>query len=141
MAADEPARSDGRRSSKTPEPREADGGSSQESVVNMSILQPRVAVVLGVPKRWYPLLTICRLLSIAPTLWWGIRLALRLLVIQILDLSVSSEVSGESSIPAAGPAVGAGDALDEISRLAQSDRSLKLVETVLAMIWVSAIGW
>lgn len=42
-------------------------------------LHPRVAVVLGVNARWHIPLLICRALSTAPAVWWGLRCALTFL--------------------------------------------------------------
>ncbi|KAK3954970.1 N-glycosylation protein-domain-containing protein [Pseudoneurospora amorphoporcata] len=44
-----------------------------------SLLQPRVAVALGVPKKWHFLLWLCRQSSTFPAIWWGLPSALRLL--------------------------------------------------------------
>ncbi|PQE03509.1 N-glycosylation EOS1 protein [Rutstroemia sp. NJR-2017a BVV2] len=41
-----------------------------------SVLHPRVAVLLGVDKCWHFPLLFCRLLSVAPAGWWGLRCAL-----------------------------------------------------------------
>ena len=49
-----------------------------------SALHPRVAVVLGVDRRWHiPLLT-CRALSVLAALWWGLRCALTFLAELVL---------------------------------------------------------
>ncbi|EJT81006.1 hypothetical protein GGTG_00996 [Gaeumannomyces tritici R3-111a-1] len=48
-------------------------------VVVSTLLQPRVAVVLGVPAPWHRPLFACRLLSVAPALWFGLPPALRLI--------------------------------------------------------------
>ncbi|KAJ9203022.1 hypothetical protein DTO021D3_5834 [Paecilomyces variotii] len=40
-----------------------------------SALHPRVAVILGVDRKWYIPLLVCRALSTAPALWWGLRCA------------------------------------------------------------------
>ncbi|KAF4448139.1 hypothetical protein F53441_8455 [Fusarium austroafricanum] len=48
--------------------------------VHPSLLQPRVAVVLNVPKPWHPWLFALRLVSILPALWWGLPSALQLLL-------------------------------------------------------------
>lgn len=47
--------------------------------VRSTLLQPRVAVALGVSKKWYPVLFLCRLVSIAPGVLFGLPNALRLL--------------------------------------------------------------
>ncbi|KAL8417774.1 hypothetical protein RB594_001421 [Gaeumannomyces avenae] len=48
-------------------------------VVVSTLLQPRIAVVLGVPAPWHRPLFACRLLSVAPALWFGLPPALRLI--------------------------------------------------------------
>ncbi|KAJ5299419.1 hypothetical protein N7476_010976 [Penicillium atrosanguineum] len=40
-----------------------------------SPLHPRVAVILGVDRRWYVPLLVCRALSTLPAGWWGLRCA------------------------------------------------------------------
>jgi hypothetical protein len=80
------------------------------AAVSVSLLQPRVAVVLGIPKRWHRTLSICRLLSVVPCVWWGLRLALRFLVAQVLRHSSRHEFDDEAS--------------------------LRVTETLLAGIWV-----
>ncbi|KAK0390735.1 hypothetical protein NLU13_0238 [Sarocladium strictum] len=45
-----------------------------------TLLQPRLAVVLNVPRSWHPWLFALRLSSILPAVWWGVPTALRLLL-------------------------------------------------------------
>ncbi|KAI2632781.1 N-glycosylation protein-domain-containing protein [Xylaria nigripes] len=66
--------------------------------VSVSLLQPRVAVLLGLPKRWYRILSICRLLSLVPCFWWGVRLALRFLVAQVLQHAYHDERDSRPSL-------------------------------------------
>ncbi|RDW63850.1 hypothetical protein BP5796_10352 [Coleophoma crateriformis] len=54
----------------TPSPSASD--SEQEN----SVLHPRVAVLLGVDKRWHLPLLLCRAISTVPAAWWGLRCAL-----------------------------------------------------------------
>lgn len=44
-----------------------------------SKLHPRVAVILGVDRKWYLPLVICRAISVVPALWWGLRCGLTFL--------------------------------------------------------------
>ncbi|KAI0172390.1 N-glycosylation protein-domain-containing protein [Hypoxylon sp. FL1284] len=81
-------------------------------VVAVSLLQPRVAVALGIPKRWHHTLTACRLLSIVPPFCWGLRYALRFLV---------ADLSRPPSDP--------------------RSSDLRLTETALAMIWCFASAY
>ncbi|KAI0423035.1 N-glycosylation protein-domain-containing protein [Xylaria grammica] len=80
--------------------------------VAVSLLQPRVAVLLGLPKRWYRTLSICRLLCLVPCFWWGVRIALRFLVAQVLRSWNRDKVEEEAS--------------------------LRLTETLLAGLWCMA---
>lgn len=54
---------------------EDDEKPSDKSTLSSSKLSPRVAVILGVDRKWYLPLVICRALSVAPALWWGLRCA------------------------------------------------------------------
>ncbi|TRX93986.1 hypothetical protein FHL15_005064 [Xylaria flabelliformis] len=69
-----------------------------ERPVAVSLLQPRVAVLLGLPKRWYRTLSICRLLCLVPCFWWGVRIALRFLVAQVLRRLHQVETNEEASL-------------------------------------------
>ncbi|KAI1311269.1 N-glycosylation protein-domain-containing protein [Xylaria venustula] len=80
--------------------------------VAVSLLQPRVAVLLGLPKRWYRTLSICRLLCLVPCFWWGVRIALRFLVAQVLRR------------------------LNHVEP--EEDAALRLTETLLAGLWCLA---
>lgn len=46
-----------------------------EAQLSSSKLSPRVAVILGVDRKWYLPLVIGRALSVVPALWWGLRCA------------------------------------------------------------------
>jgi hypothetical protein len=102
----------------------AGNGASHTPAADSSVLQPRVAVVLGVPKRWHPFLFIARLFSIFPALWWGIRCALRFLITELILDNASATPAGATAAPHHGDAVAA-----------RAERSLRLTETVLAMVW------
>ncbi|KAI6089375.1 N-glycosylation protein-domain-containing protein [Hypoxylon rubiginosum] len=86
-------------------------------VVAVSLLQPRVAVALGIPKRWHHTLSACRLLSVVPPFCWGLRYALRFLV---ADLSRPSNRDNGRNTPAS---------------------DLRLTETALAIIWCCASAY
>ncbi|KAK1730060.1 N-glycosylation protein-domain-containing protein [Colletotrichum acutatum] len=64
-------------------------------LVSSSLLEPRIAVVLNVPKPWRPWLFACRLLSIGPAIFWALQPALTLLV-QIIPVAVPG---GKKAIP------------------------------------------
>ncbi|KAI1370718.1 N-glycosylation protein-domain-containing protein [Hypoxylon crocopeplum] len=86
-------------------------------VVAVSLLQPRVAVALGVPKRWHHTLSACRLLSVATPIFWGLRIALRFLVADLLRLSNLDHGRDVATI------------------------TLRLTETALAVIWCCASAY
>ena len=95
-----------------------------------TLLQPRVAVVLGVPDGWHPLLFVCRLLSICPAIWFSLPIALRFLV----------QLHGDLMAPAAlmaRTADGAACSCGQTGAVAFENR-LRLTETSLAMVWVSS---
>ncbi|KAI1823739.1 N-glycosylation protein-domain-containing protein [Xylaria intraflava] len=95
-----------------PDSKSAVSAPTPAPTVAVSLLQPRVAVLLGLPKRWYRTLSICRLLSLVPCFWWGVRLALRFLVAQVLQYAYHDEPG--------------------------TDASLWLTETLLAGLWCLA---
>ncbi|KAM0279043.1 hypothetical protein ACHAQH_004825 [Verticillium albo-atrum] len=59
---------------------------SSPGVVSAAFLEPRIAVVLKIPKPWRPWLFFSRLLSICPAILWGLRPALQLLLRLVLAL-------------------------------------------------------
>lgn len=87
------------------------------------MLQPRLAVVLGLPRIWHLPLFACRLLSVGPAIWWSLGILIRLLM-QLHALMVAHKADDAS----------AGHRLSLESRL-------KLTETALAMIWCGASAY
>ncbi|KAF9871891.1 hypothetical protein CkaCkLH20_10523 [Colletotrichum karsti] len=73
-------------------------------LVASSLLEPRIAVVLNVPKPWRPWLFACRLLSIFPAIFWALQPALTLLV-QIIPVAVPG---GKKAATTAGNLASAG---------------------------------
>ncbi|KAI0130094.1 N-glycosylation protein-domain-containing protein [Xylariales sp. AK1849] len=106
----------------------------KSDVVPASLLQPRIAVVLGVPKFWHPYLFACRLLSIAPALWWGLRCALRFLITDVL----SSSGYGYGSVCRVAP-----EQQETTSSQLSGIREtrLRLTETALSIIWCGASAY
>jgi hypothetical protein len=77
------------------------------------VLHPRVAVLLGVEKRWHIPLLFCRALSTAPAAWWGLRC-----VLTFLD----ELLMGENPVMAATPW--------------GVERRFRVTEVFLAVLWV-----
>lgn len=100
-------------------------------VVAVSFLRPRIAVVLGVPKHWHYPLSLCRLLSIAPAISWGLRFALRFLITDFLRSDAYGYGLGAMGVEEAkrNPAVA------KVS-LDKAERGLRLTETALSIVWV-----
>lgn len=102
--------------SSSPSPPSSSNGNTKPHapVVAVSLLQPRVAVALGIPKSWYLTLSACRLLSIVPPIFWGIRFTLRFLLADLLRLSEHRDHGRDTT----------------------TTFTLRLTETALAIIWV-----
>ncbi|KAK3336821.1 N-glycosylation protein-domain-containing protein [Cercophora scortea] len=109
----------------------SDGSAPLEVTAHSSLLQPRVAVVLGLSRRWHPLLFLCRLMSITPAIWWGLPSAIRLLA--MLHLLVFGRRLG------GGPPQST-TAPTSFSSMSFESR-LQLTETLLATIWCGASGY
>jgi len=86
-----------------------------------NLLQPRVAVVLGLSEAWHLLLFLCRLLSIVPAVCWGLPLGLRLLALLHLMFSGNLEASAGTD--------------------GTFEARLRMTETLLATIWCGASGY
>ncbi|EWY89227.1 hypothetical protein FOQG_01157 [Fusarium oxysporum f. sp. raphani 54005] len=95
--------------------------------VHPSLLQPRVAVVLNVPKPWHPWLFALRLFSILPALWWGLPSALQLLL----------RVLPGPEIVVVVPSTTGGS----VAMSVEADPRYALTETGLATIWCFASGY
>lgn len=109
-------------------------GNAQElSGVKSSLLQPRVAVALGLSRRWHPLLFACRLFSIAPSIWWGLPSALRLLAMLHLVVFGGSGLSPAAAAAAARAGLHTTAGTPDMMTF---ETRLRLTETVLAIIWV-----
>ncbi|EPE04514.1 hypothetical protein F503_03576 [Ophiostoma piceae UAMH 11346] len=110
-------------------------GNSKEDdgkIVRPSLLQPRVAVVLGLPRIWHLPLFLSRLLSVCPAIWWSLGIFIRLIT-QLHALAVTRDEAKEAD--AAGLAIH-----DRGTGLSLESR-LKLTETALAMIWCGASAY
>lgn len=78
-----------------------------------SHVHPRVAVLLGVKAHWNVPLLICRALSTAPALWWGLRCALTFLGELLLS-----------------------DGMASIGEVWSVEKRFRVTEVFLAILWV-----
>ncbi|KAK4133394.1 hypothetical protein BT67DRAFT_49423 [Trichocladium antarcticum] len=104
--------------------------------VRSTLLQPRVAVALGVSKTWYPLLFLCRLVSITPGVLFGLPTALRLLAtlhLMFLDRVLDG---GALARLVRGGSPSATSGYDPAF-----EARLRLTETLLATTWCCASGY
>lgn len=112
------------------------------TTVQSTLLQPRVAVALGLSAKWHPFLFACRLLSCLPAAWWGLPVALGLLAQAHVWYIVESGMSscGEESLRLAGlswlrgRAVGADIAVVDDGMV--FERRLRVTEMGLGIVWV-----
>ncbi len=110
-----------------------------DKVARPTLLQPRVAVVLGLPSLWHLPLFACRSLSVCPAIWWSLGIFIRLLTqlhaLAIAQGGVLGSEAAEASHGGHGGGAGGGLFIHERTGLSLESR-LKLTETALAMIWV-----
>ncbi|KKZ64534.1 hypothetical protein EMCG_01413 [[Emmonsia] crescens] len=95
----------------------------------LSPLHPRVAVILGVDRRWYIPLLLCRGLSILPATWWGLRCAFTFLA-ELLRIRSHFWHEGWTA------AIVRGTAADW-----DVERRFRVTEVALAIIWCSASAY
>lgn len=88
--------------------------SEDSSERKRSVLHPRVAVLLGVERRWHFPLLFCRGLSTVPAMWWGLRCAFTFMG----ELLMDDEYYGAVDAPWSG------------------ERRFRLTEVFLAVLWV-----
>ncbi|KAB5547171.1 N-glycosylation protein-domain-containing protein [Coniochaeta sp. 2T2.1] len=122
------------------------------TTVHSSLLQPRVAVALGLSAKWHPLLFVCRLMSILPALWWGIPVALRLLAQVLVLVGNSRAVCASSGIPwlrgygkpdlrGGGGKGGGGEMYDLDLGGLDFETRLTMTEMALGIIWCSSSAY
>ena len=89
-----------------------------------SALHPRVAVILGVDRRWYVPLLVCRALSTVPAAWWGLRCAFTFLA-ELLQIR-----------PGMGHEGWAAAIIGIIGQDWDVERRFRVTEVALAIMWV-----
>jgi hypothetical protein len=87
-----------------------------------------VAVILGVDRRWYVPLLVCRALSTLPAAWWGLRCAFTFLA-ELLHIRPGMGREGWA-------AAIVGSAVQEWD----VERRFRVTEVALAIMWVCYIS-
>ncbi|KAJ5766516.1 uncharacterized protein N7511_004132, partial [Penicillium nucicola] len=88
-----------------------------------SALHPRVAVILGVDRRWYIPLLVCRALSTLPAAWWGLRCAFTFLA-ELLHIR-----------PGMGREGWAAAIVGSVGQEWDVERRFRVTEVALAIMW------
>ncbi|RAL10550.1 uncharacterized protein BO97DRAFT_349024, partial [Aspergillus homomorphus CBS 101889] len=102
-----------------------EGGQSIPS----SALHPRVAVILGVDRKWYLPLVICRALSTVPAAWWGLRCAFTFLA-ELLQIQ-----------PGMGGEGWAAAIVGSVGQDWDVERRFRVTEVALAIMWCCASAY
>lgn len=89
-----------------------------------SALHPRVAVILGVDRKWYIPLLVCRALSTLPSAWWGLRCAFTFLA-ELLHIR-----------PGMGREGWAAAIIGSVGQEWDVERRFRVTEVALAIMWV-----
>ena len=98
--------------------------SSDAGHTAQSALHPRVAVILGVDRKWYIPLLVCRALSTLPAAWWGLRCAFTFLA-ELLHIR-----------PGMGREGWAAAIVDSVGQEWDVERRFRVTEVALAIMWV-----
>ncbi|OOO08806.1 N-glycosylation protein EOS1 [Aspergillus oryzae] len=94
-----------------------------------SALHPRVAVILGVDRKWYLPLLICRALSTVPAAWWGLRCAFTFLA-ELLHIQAGMGHEGWTAA-----------IVDGINQEWDVERRFRVTEVALAIMWCCASAY
>lgn len=89
-----------------------------------SALHPRVAVILGVDRRWYVPLLVCRALSTLPAAWWGLRCAFTFLA-ELLHIRPGMGREGWAAV-----------IVGSVGQEWDVERRFRVTEVALAIMWV-----
>lgn len=98
--------------------------SSDAGQAGTSPLHPRVAVILGVDRKWYVPLLVCRALSTLPATWWGLRCAFTFLA-ELLHIR-----------PGMGQEGWAAAIVGSVGQEWDVERRFRVTEVALAIMWV-----
>ncbi|KAE8350274.1 N-glycosylation protein-domain-containing protein [Aspergillus coremiiformis] len=94
-----------------------------------SAFHPRVAVILGVDRKWYLPLLICRALSTVPAAWWGLRCAFTFLA-ELLHIQPGMGHEGWTAA-----------IVDSINQEWDVERRFRVTEVALAIMWCCASAY
>lgn len=94
-----------------------------------SALHPRVAVILGVDRKWWVPLLVCRAMSTAPAAWWGLRCAFTFLA-ELLRIR-----------PGMGHEGWAAAIVGSVSQNWDVERRFRVTEVALAIMWCCASAY
>ncbi|KAJ5930666.1 hypothetical protein N7466_006159 [Penicillium verhagenii] len=94
-----------------------------------SPLHPRVAVILGVDRRWHIPLLVCRALSTLPAAWWGLRCAFTFLA-ELLHIR-----------PGMGGEGWAAAIVGSVGQDWDVERRFRVTEVALAIMWCCASAY
>ncbi|KAJ5999122.1 hypothetical protein N7451_006932 [Penicillium sp. IBT 35674x] len=94
-----------------------------------SPLHPRVAVILGVDRRWHIPLLVCRALSTLPAAWWGLRCAFTFLA-ELLHIR-----------PGMGREGWAAAIVGSVGQEWDVERRFRVTEVALAIMWCCASAY
>lgn len=98
--------------------------SQRDHTATSSGLHPRVAVILGVDRRWYVPLLVCRALSTVPAAWWGLRCAFTFLA-ELLHVQ-----------PGMGHEEWTAAIIGSVGQDWDVERRFRVTEVALAIMWV-----
>ncbi|KAJ2903718.1 hypothetical protein MKZ38_009456 [Zalerion maritima] len=100
-----------------------------------TIIHPRVAVVLGIPRKWHFVLFLGRLLSIAPACYWGLP--------RVAGVLIRLGALWVSELQGIGMATSGGTVDRMVLRLVldRAERRALFTEVALALIWVFASAY
>ncbi|KAF3403796.1 hypothetical protein F1880_010160, partial [Penicillium rolfsii] len=102
---------------------------SDAGQTSSSPLHPRVAVILGVDRRWYIPLLVCRALSTLPAAWWGLRCAFTFLA-ELLHIR-----------PGMGREGWAAAIVGSVGQEWDVERRFRVTEVALAIMWCCASAY
>ncbi|CAG8208216.1 unnamed protein product [Penicillium nalgiovense] len=112
-----------------PSPTSSTSHTPPSSDGHSSALHPRVAVILGVDRRWYIPLLVCRALSTLPAAWWGLRCAFTFLA-ELLHIR-----------PGMGREGWAAAIVGSVGQEWDVERRFRVTEVALAIMWCCASAY